>query len=299
MRVPNLLSAATALAGLAVLACGCGELAPTPGLFDAVDRDTAALPGDVSASDSAAATTASGTWAMATDWSTCVYIGEVAFELRTYKLLRVEVEQQGAVWRERRTLCSVINTPLLGQTTLFSPAIIASYAPQQLLSTATGAAAGARYYGGLDLQLFGAKLAKPETEAMPTSAADPRVVDSDGDGHPGGTLKVGAICELYAANRALSQVSGEFVSADRVEGGALHDTTQVAFGSSSSFCAQAFATVPNQPHNAFVLARVDGGALDLDGDGDGAVSCGEIVAGQGKFVSWRPADPSRCPSQAP
>ena len=287
------------------LVAGCGDLEPAPGEFDAIDRDGAiSLPGDTSATDSAGGDTAAvgsatGTWAMATDWSTCVYIGELRFELRTYKLLRVEVEQVGTLWREKRTVCSVINTPLLGQTTVFSQAVINSYASQQLLSSATGNATGSAYYGALDLQLFGAKLSQPATEAMPTSTADPRVVDSDGDGHPGGTLKVGAICELYAANRAISQVSGQFVSPTRIEGGALHDTTQVAFASSSGFCAQSFVTVPNQPHNAFVLARVDSAGLGLDSDGDGQVSCGEIAAGQAKIASWRAADNERCPPILP
>lgn len=296
---------ACALAVWAALGASCSDLEPAPGEFDAIDRDSAAsLPGDASATDSLggdaiAAGSATGTWAMATDWSTCVYIGEVRFELRTYKLLRVEVEQVGTVWREKRSVCSVINTPLLGQTTVFSQAIINSYATQQLLSSATGTATGSTYYGALDLQLFGAKLSQPVTEAMPTSTADPRVVDSDGDGHPGGTLKVGAICELYAANRAISQVSGQFVSPTRIEGGALHDTTQVAFASSSGFCAQSFVTVPNQPHNAFVLARVDSAGLGLDSDGDGQVSCGEIAAGQAKIATWRPADAERCPPILP
>lgn len=296
---------ASAAAVWAALATGCSDLEPTPAEFDAIDRDSVAgLPGDASATDSLdgdaiAAGSATGTWAMATDWSTCVYIGEVRFELRTYKLLRVEIEQVGAVWREQRSVCSVVNTPLLGQTTVFSPALINSYATQQLLSTATGTATGSAYYGALDLQLFGAQLSQPVTEAMPTSTADPRVVDSDGDGHPGGTLKVGAICELYAANRAISQVSGQFVSPTRIEGGALHDTTQVAFAASSGFCAQSFVTVPNQPHNSFVLARVDSAGLGLDSDGDGQVSCGEIAAGQSKIAIWRPADAGRCPLTTP
>lgn len=285
---------------VALAGAACGDLTPAPGEFDAVYRDaTADLPSDVSASDSSGGASASGTWAMATDWSTCVAIGEVRFELRTYKLLRVQVQQVGTVWRERRTVCSVINTPLLGQTTVFSPQIIQSYAPQELTSSATGNAVGDRYYGALDLQLFGAKLSEPLTEPMPTSSGDPRVVDSDGDGHPGGTLLVGALCQLYAANRALSQVVGEFVAPGRIEGGALHDTTQVALGSSSSFCAQAFATVPNQPHNAFVMARVDAAGLGLDSDGDGEVSCAEITAGQTQIIQWRPADAARCPASQP
>lgn len=281
---------------LAMLAAGCGEIEPIPGEFDAVyrDGDGSGLPADVTASSDATSGSASGTWAMATDWSTCVHIGEARFELRTYKLLRVEVEQVGFVWKEKRTVCSVVNTALLGQVTVFSPAIIKSYAEQHLLSAVSGNGQGHSYSGALDIQMLGAKLTDPATEAMPTSPGDPRVVDSDGDGKPGGTLLVGQLCQVYAANRALSQVYGQWVNAARIEGGAVHDTTQVALGSSSSFCESAFPTLPNQPHNAFIFQRVDGTGLNLDGNGDGTVSCDEIISQQTQIVTWRPADAARC-----
>lgn len=279
----------------------CGEVEPLPTEFDAVyrDGDSGALPSDASAtnSDTASGTasgTATGTWAMATDWSTCVHIGESRFELRSYKLLHVEVQQVGYVWKETRKVCSVVNTALLGQVTVFPPAVIQSLATQQIMSTVTGVGEGQFYSGGLDIQLLGVKLTEPATEAMPSSPGDPRVVDSDGDGKPGATLLVGQLCQIYAANRALSQVHGQWVKPGRIEGGAIHDTTQVALASTSSFCESAFPTLPNHPHHAFVLQRVDGEGLNLDSDGDGAVSCAEIIAQQTQVITWRQADAARC-----
>lgn len=280
-----------------VVAAGCAEIEPLPGEFDAVNRDAdVGLPGDATTTGGdAVGGSATGTWAMATDWSTCVTIGESQFELRTYKLLHIQVEQVGYVWKEQRTLCSLINTALLGQVTVFPPKVIQSFAVQKILSTVTGHGPGHSYAGGLDVQTLGVKLTEPATEAMPSSPADPRVVDSDGDGKPGGTLLVGQLCQIYAANRALSQASGSWVKPDRIEGGAIHDTTQVALASTSSFCETAFPTLPNHPHHAFVLQRVDGSGLNLDSNGDGTVSCEEIIAQQTQIVTWRQADAARCP----
>ena len=202
-------AALATLLGAGALAVGCGEIAPEPGEFDAVYRDGSSdLPGDATASGGdASGESATGTWAMATDWSTCVHIGEARFELRTYKLVRVEVEEVGPVWRERRTVCSVVNTALLGQITVFSPAVIQSYVEQTVLSTFSGHGKGQIYNGGLDIQLLGVKLTEPATDAMPSGPGDPRVVDSDGDGKPGGTLLVGQLCQVYAANRALRELT--------------------------------------------------------------------------------------------
>ncbi len=289
-------AALATLLGAGALAVGCGEIAPEPGEFDAVYRDGSSdLPGDATASGGdASGESATGTWAMATDWSTCVHIGEARFELRTYKLVRVEVEEVGPVWRERRTVCSVVNTALLGQITVFSPAVIQSYVEQTVLSTFSGHGKGQIYNGGLDIQLLGVKLTEPATDAMPSGPGDPRVVDSDGDGKPGGTLLVGQLCQVYAANRALSQVHGQWVGPQRIEGGAVHVTNQVALASSSSFCETAFPTLPNQPHNVFALQRVDGAGLNLDSNGDGNVTCAEIIAQQTQLITWRPADATRC-----
>ena len=41
-------------------------------------------------------------------------------------------------------------------------------------------------------EIAGARLANPDTEPLPTDASDPRVIDEDGDGHPGVTLQARA-----------------------------------------------------------------------------------------------------------
>jgi hypothetical protein len=266
--------------------CAACEPELGPGRFDAqvlpdtVSGGDVGLAGDVSA-------TQGKTWAMATDWSTCVALGDLRLELRTRKLLKVEVAPFAGFWRETRTVCAVQNTPLLGQATVFPQKLIASL-PAMTVHSAHGA--DGSYASDLETQLFGAHLDHPASDPLPADTSDPRVYDSDGDGHPGGTLQVGGLCELYQVNRAVSACTGKTVAPGRIEGGAVHHVSQFNLGGTSAFCTQAYETTDLQPENRFVLMQA--GALDLDGDGQ--VSCFEIVQSQPQWVTWRDADNARC-----
>jgi hypothetical protein len=124
--------------------------------------------------------------------------------------------------------------------------------------------------------------------------SDPRIVDSDGDGKPGATLKVGNACDVHVLQRAISALDGVVEAPGRIVGQGMHATQQVVLSATSSICAAKFKTRPNDAHNHFVLVRVDGDGLDLDSDADGHVSCAEIIAAQGQFVTWREPDNAAC-----
>jgi len=280
------------LFGIVAFLAACGDPGPAPSEFG--DREVASavdvggLPTDVSAT----ATAQSGQWGLATDWSNCVHFGTSTFELRTYKLALVQMVQDGTFLRETRQVCSIVNTPLLGQQTNFPPAVVASIPPVQTVSALGGTAVGASYVGGLDVQVFGVQLTDPAFDPMPIGPGDPRLIDVDADGKPGATLLVGKMCEIYVAIRAMAQVTGTMVNPGHIEGGGIQDTTQATLGGTSAFCTQTYNTTPNHSHNRFVLHRlVD---LGIDSDGNGTVDCGELQAGQAKLITWRPADNSRC-----
>lgn len=294
-------AAARATGALAVLAAlaagpGCGEPAAAPPEFGPQD---AAPAGDAAwlAADVTSTGTMTGNWALATDWSTCVKVGAARFELRTYKLLTVKAVQYGHNVTEHRTLCSVVNTPLIGQVTVFPKALVSKMAPIDVASQIVGDQLGDAYQSGLDLQVFGVQLANLAVDPLPTSAADPRLDDTDGDGKPGGTLLIGTMCEAWVANRSSSTLHGAFVAPGRIEGGALQQAEQAVLGGTGAVCTQAFLTADNPTGNYFALQRVDGLGLDTDGNGD--VSCDELVAGQAKFVTWRAADGARCAGAFP
>ncbi len=250
--------------------------------------DGTAIPSDVSATSG----DLSGQWALATDWSNCVHFGTSVFELRTYKLALVNMQAAGTFVLETRKVCSIVNTALLGQQTIFPANLVATIPPVALESAIGGTATGASYLGGLDVQVFGVQLTNLATDPMPIGPSDPRVVDAEGDGKPGGTLLIGKMCEIYTAIRAIAQVSGSVTEPGRIEGGGVQDSTQTVLGGTSSFCTQTYNTTPNHAHNHFVLRSLS--SLGLDTNGDGTVDCSELQAGQAQLVTWRAADNNRC-----
>ena len=285
----RLLIPATLLLTLA--AC---DPAVTPSGFDAQTFDVAANDAVVLGGD---ATTTSadltGTWALVTDWSTCVAIGD-SIELRNYELSRVEIVQDGVQLREAREDCTVVNTPLLGLVTVIPQPAVDSANPMYSAAFVPAKGPGAPYIGGVEVQTWGLKFANPETDTMPVDAEDTHVVDSDKDGHPGVTLKVGGVCELYAVQRAIMVRTGQMDADGSFSGGGARHVVQLPLGSSQGFCAQAFTTISNQTTNHWRMVRVDKQGMNLDQDGDGKVSCNEIVQNQALYTSWLEPDSARC-----
>ena len=218
------------------------------------------------------------------------------FDNRTRKLLRVQLSQQGHRVFEKRTVCSMLTTPLLGLTTVIPPAVIAGIGTLEVESLLFWNGVGQSYLGGVDVQLFGVQLDDPIADALPGKGDldDPRIVDSDKDGKPGATLKVGSACEVHVVQRAISVLDGVIAAPGRIVGTGMHATQQVVLSATSSICASNFSTRPNDPHNQFVLVRVDAGGLNLDTDGDGDVSCAEIIAAQAQFITWTEPDNAAC-----
>lgn len=287
-----------AMAAMLLVLSAC-EPTPEPSGFDAQTFDQQASDGAQLGSDVTVTTDdLSGTWVLVTDWSTCVAIGD-EIELRNYEISRIEIIQTGVKLHEMRQDCMIANTPILGMTTVVPPVAIASAGTMVSNAFFPAHGNGSPYTSGVEVQTWGLKFNNdPETEAMPVDANDPRVVDADNDGHPGVTLKVGGACDLYAVQRAVMQRTGKFGTDSlgaHISGDATRHVVQVALGASQGFCAQPFATVSNQSSNSWEMRRVDKLGMNLDQDGDGTVSCAEIVANQAIFHSeWTPPDDTRC-----
>jgi hypothetical protein len=238
---------------------------------------------------------------LATDWSTCVEIPDTPTELRTYKLLKVKIVQDGHKLTETREVCSVTNTAILGQITVFPEELIKTFAVQTIQSSIFGFGLGAGYSSGLDEQTVGVLLNDPLGEEMPTDVNDPRLVDQEKDGHVGATLLVGKICQAYVASRALSKLTGTLVAPGRIEGKGHHETTQSFLDGSSPFCTQSFPTPARQAGSVFAMQRVGEGGIDFDFDDDCDVSCAEIIQGQATqpILNWVAADNTTCGAEPP
>lgn len=234
-----------------------------------------------------------GTWVLAADFSTCVDVADQV-ETRARTLTRVEIVQNGQRLHEKREVCSIFSTEVFGLPTTAPQATLAALGIIQVESTVFGEGPDQGYASGVDAQLFGVKFLDPLTEPMPTSVADPRVIDGDLDGHPGATFRLGNACDLYLVQRALSTVTAVRGKDGTFTGGGVRSNEQLNLGGSSGLCQAGAVTKVNNNSSHARLVRIDGGGLKLDTNGDGTTSCAEIIAGQAQVVTWIAPDDVRC-----
>jgi hypothetical protein len=256
---------------------------------DVVSSDVAA--GEVAASPGGVMT---GVWALATDWSSCAELGDRA-EVRARSLTRVAMTQKSNRLIEQREICRIESTPALGMTTVVPPAALAAVNPLLVESLALDDGAGGQAYAsGVEVQLWGLQLQDPLGDAMPVSAQDPRIVDADLDGHPGVTYELGGICSMYISQRSLAVVTAVRGKDGAFTGGAVRTNEQLIVGATQGICQAPHVVHSNDKHNHVRLVRVDAQGLALDDDGNGTVTCAEIIANQAKIITWVEADDTRC-----
>ena len=289
-----------ALAALCLAACE-PALLPSPG-FDAqaaTDALVAAVDGDaLGLGDAATATaTLAGTWVLLTDWSTCVLIGD-SLELRNYTLSKLEIVQDGFLLRETREDCSLVNTPLLGITTVIPQPALQSGNPMHAVAYVRDVGPGMPYLGGVEVQSWGLQLDDPLGDPLPLSGDDPHVVDSDHDGHPGVSLELPG-CNMYVAQRAVMVRTGKQEASGAISGEGSRTLTQFHISDSGGVCGTQFNSISNQTTNRWRMLRVDSAGLHLDGNGDGKVSCAEIVENQTQFAAWLEPNDARCAASKP
>jgi hypothetical protein len=239
----------------------------------------------------------SGVWVRATDWSTCVRVIGRFDESRIYTLTRVEVTQRGYRVSERHEICQVRSTPVAGLETLIPKAAVDAGNPILVESALFGQGVGATYAGGLQVQLWGMRMNDPLTDALPTREGlpDPRIYDADGDGFPGVTFTVGGdFCFMRAVQRTLSSIYGTLQPDGRILGQSAVVSEQVVLEATSSFCDTSWEVRANDTFNNIVMVRADDPALGLDADGDGTVTCEEIIAGQDRVIVWSEVSRDRC-----
>lgn len=110
------------------------------------------------------------------------------------------------------------------------------------------------------LEVRGAKLVKPATDKLPTSANDPRVVDADGDRHPGLTLRIRGMikADVRVVQRARLKLTGIVRSADRVDGIVTWSREQEAVGSTNPFVSSVpkVKAHPDRSKSSFRLRRL-------------------------------------------
>lgn len=109
----------------------------------------------------------------------------------------------------------------------------------------------------------GIRLADPAAESLPTNPADPRIVDDDGDGKPGITVRIRVTDtlagELYIARREIFTWEGFLEAKDRIEGVVVDRSEQLVIGASDPIFASSDAQwtqYPDLAKSPIILRRV-------------------------------------------
>jgi hypothetical protein len=278
------------------------EPAPTQGLYGdqdlglGEDLGGADLPNQPGGQNLVDFTDMTGTWVQVRDFSTCVAVAGVT-ETRSRTLLRVHIEQEGRRLVETQEVCALETTPVIGVQTVIPEVVFLNSNPRHAQSFLFGRRPGGLYQSGPIPSVWGIELDNPLTDALPQEGdlEDERITDSDGDGQPGATLKLGGdFCDLWVVQRDVATVSGTLQADGSIEGTGTTVTDQVVLGASNDFCGQAFDTTPNPGGGYFKMVRADARGINLDIDGDGEVSCQEIIDAQESLITWREPDAARC-----
>lgn len=212
------------------------------------------------------------------------------------QIFRLRMVQRGRRIHQKVTLCAFKLPVVPNVATLVIPP-----AMQALIQTKTtesegdylssDAVVGATYAPPSPFVLVGASLGNPATDALPTETDLTHAADEDTDAHPGVTLLANVVTcghfeQLYVALRTAVALTGTVLTPNAIEGKMDVRLEQAILGWSDP-CLSSAATINIQiePKSPFRGQRV-GPAEDVDGNGN--VSCSELIVNAGKIfgTSW-------------
>lgn len=277
--------------GAAIAASGCGLEAGDSSFGDQrLERDASNGSDSGSADElggGQGAGTMSGTWLKLHMASTCVMGQEQITE--AYYL--VDIEEDGAALHEELRLCQLEMTPVLGFRPVATPEAIDAFDFTTVdHGIITGLLEGATYSSATEVGLWGVELDDPVSDSMPVDADDDRVVDGDGDGNPGISMKLeGSGCERFTGQRQIVRYFGTLKAPNDIRGGSASRTEVEVYGGSDIVCELAPDVEANDEYSFFRMVRVDGlgGAIDV-GDGD-EITCEDVESHLDKM--WQEAEP--------
>ncbi len=293
------------VAGLSVAASACEVVAPEDVEFGAQDVGLTEVTAHVGSLDRSLATYVDdieGTWLVYSEISTCVAIIAVE-EMLQHSVYIVETRQpEPPRIDEVFTACDIRLSPILSLESIITDALLATSYPVQVEDgLVAGSSAASGYTSGAFVELWGLDMADPLREPFPTEADDPRIVDSDRDDHPAATLPVGGgVCDTYLIQRSITRMQGSFVAPDEIAGSLFSTTQQFRIDATQALCRSGYDTRSNFDRSRFRRIRIDGrgGSIDLDLDGDGAITCDEVLPAVSELVRYTPADHEVCRSLA-
>jgi len=199
-------------------------------------------------------------------------------------ILRMELEQQGGRVTMTAQVCSITqqSTSNAG-TTIVPQAFIDAIGLSDRSVTLVPTDSGYRFQQARYVRILGMDLEDDANEPIPTDENDPRVVDSDNDGHPGVTVVVEGIVDgqVYLVQRHWKELCGDVMSEDAVDGYIRWGTDQHVVAGSNFVLSR---TPEAEPHpdwelNRFKLRRIDP-----------TWTCDDIIANQETIFSEEQPD---------
>ncbi len=203
----------------------------------------------------------SGTWAKVmetTSLSKIPVMGEVESTSRLYSLVRVE--QSGDAVTLRNEACWVrIDGPTDKFRTIVPQAMVDVIGPKKRKATFDGRRLQARR----TVDVLGARLDQPWSDPLPTEVDAETVLDQDGDGHPGVTVRIVGVVdgEIRVVQRTWNSFDGTLApSGDRIRGRVDWKAQQEVLDATSRFLT---SSPRSRPHpdpdkSTFDMVRVPG-----------------------------------------
>ena len=278
-----------------VMAAGCSAPQPVGGDFAPRYYDVQQRDGTFSETTSGKGDFhAGGWWVLMKANNECVIIPGVkkAFDMYHYSINvgLMTVREDGRTLHMDYNTCYMADTPVLNLAPTYSKHLLdTAENPWHVDGVITGTRAGATYVQGPRVENWGIHF-DPFKEDFPTDPADSRIWDQDHDGHPGVTVVTGNnFCTVYIAQSSVTQLLGELKGPLRIRGAILPMVLEkITIDATDPFCKIKHQEIDNPDYTFFEMLRVDGkyGAVDLDADHDGKVTCNEVMP------SWKQLFPT-------
>jgi len=209
-----------------------------------------------------------GTWArleVTSTLATVPMLGEIRTLNRTIVL--VDVRQEDNSVHLRGTVCGMeVETDNRNVNTVIPDPYVAAIAPFEAHATVVETENGYTLSPSTYVMLVGYEAVDGD-DAIPSSADDPRVVDADGDGHPGLTMRVEGLAsgEMYVVQRVARTLNTERLVGDHHDGEIDWLVERNVLGATSGRLERS-RDQPRDPDgpNFFVSSRVADGTTCVD-----------------------------------
>lgn len=209
------------------------------------------LPGSSFAADTPPAV--AGTWAqiqVQTSIASIPIAGDVVS--RTTAILRVVIEQDSKRLKVHSTPCHIaVDSEIDMVRTVVPLAMIRAIGTQEFKARLKPDKAGWIYYQPPVMQTLGVRLEDEWKDKMPIAPDDPRLIDADGDGKPGVTVRIEGMIDgaIYVAQRSWSRLEG-IITSDRIKGSLTWQTDQAVLDATSVMLSSSPQTRPSPLPNS-------------------------------------------------